>query len=183
MRCISLKRSSSKISNATTKATAGKTQTLVDRVTSAIGNKDLAGATAALTALERLAQQDPHLKEFREKIAALTFPRDKEITVALGGGVALQLVRIPAGPFMMGDANGGTSEKPVHQVTITKPYYLGKYEVTQPQWQAVMGKNPSQFKGTDDPVENLRGLEGVRIVKEWRYKETRNHEENDQEVG
>jgi len=44
-------------------------------------------------------------------------------------------------------------EKPQHRVRITKPFYMGKYVVTQEQWEAVMGKNPSQFKGPKNPVE------------------------------
>ena len=46
-------------------------------------------------------------------------------------------------------------EKPQHRVRITKPFYLGKYLVTQEQWQAVMGDNPSQFKGPRNPVEQV----------------------------
>ena len=45
--------------------------------------------------------------------------------------------------------------KPAHKVTITKPFYLGKYEVTQEQWEAVMGSNPSHFKGPKNPVEQV----------------------------
>jgi formylglycine-generating enzyme required for sulfatase activity len=77
----------------------------------------------------------------------------KELTVDLGGGVKMEFVLIPAGSFMMGDANGVNDEKPVHRVNITKPFWLGKYEVTQEQWQAVMGNNPSRFKGPKNPVE------------------------------
>jgi formylglycine-generating enzyme required for sulfatase activity len=77
----------------------------------------------------------------------------KELTVDLGGGVKMEFVLIPAGSFMMGDDKGGPHQKPVHKVTITKPFYLGKYEVTQEQWQAVMGNNPSHFKGPKNPVE------------------------------
>jgi formylglycine-generating enzyme required for sulfatase activity/serine/threonine protein kinase len=84
---------------------------------------------------------------------------DREITVDLGGGVTMQLVRIPAGEFLMGspdsddDADG--DEKPQHQVRITQPFYLGKYEVTQEQWEAVMGDNPSRFKAPKSPVEGV----------------------------
>jgi formylglycine-generating enzyme required for sulfatase activity len=52
----------------------------------------------------------------------------------------------------MGSEQG---ETPVHKVTISKAFYLGKYEVTQEQWQATMGENPSQFKGPKNPVENV----------------------------
>jgi formylglycine-generating enzyme required for sulfatase activity len=75
----------------------------------------------------------------------------KELALDLGGGVKLDLVLIPAGSFTMGD----DSEKPAHKVTITKPFYLGKYEVTQEQWEAVMGKNPSHFNGPKNPVEQV----------------------------
>ena len=74
----------------------------------------------------------------------------------LGNGVAMELVLIPAGEFMMGSENGDSDEKPAHRVRITKPFYLGKYEVTQAQWQAVMGSNPSHFKGSGNlPVETV----------------------------
>ena len=72
----------------------------------------------------------------------------------LGSGVKLELVRVPGGSFQMGSNNGSDDEKPVHQVTVS-PFAIGKYEVTQAQWQAVMGHNPSNFKGDDLPVENV----------------------------
>jgi formylglycine-generating enzyme required for sulfatase activity len=53
----------------------------------------------------------------------------------------------------MGSENGDLDEKPVHQVTITKPFYMGIYEVTQAQWKAIMEDNPSNFVGDDMPVE------------------------------
>jgi formylglycine-generating enzyme required for sulfatase activity len=62
-------------------------------------------------------------------------------------------VQIPPGEVVMGSENGLDGEKPVHKVRITKPFEIGKYEVTQEQWQAVMGNNPSHFKGADMPVE------------------------------
>jgi formylglycine-generating enzyme required for sulfatase activity len=68
----------------------------------------------------------------------------------------MEFVLIPAGTFQMGSNDGDGDEKPVHTVHITQPFYLGKYEVTQEQWQAVMGKNPSQFKGDLTlPVESV----------------------------
>jgi len=78
---------------------------------------------------------------------------DAEFSLDLGGGVTLEMVLIPAGSFTMGDDSGDSDERPVHRVTITKPFYLGKYEVTQEQWQAVMGNNPSRFRGAKNPVE------------------------------
>jgi formylglycine-generating enzyme required for sulfatase activity len=69
----------------------------------------------------------------------------------------IEFVLIPPGSFMMGSTNGSSDEKPVHQVTISQPFYIGRYEVTQAQWQAVMGNNPSSFKdcGGNCPVEQV----------------------------
>jgi formylglycine-generating enzyme required for sulfatase activity len=83
----------------------------------------------------------------------------KELAVDLGNGVKLDMVLIPAGEFMMGspesDKDTVHHEKPQHRVRITKPFYLGKYLVTQAQWEAVMGNNPSYFKGPRNPVEDV----------------------------
>jgi formylglycine-generating enzyme required for sulfatase activity len=91
------------------------------------------------------------------EIAKVSWPdvAPKELTVDLGGGIKMEFVLIPAGSFMMGDETGIDREKPVHKVNITKPFYLGKYEVTREQWQAVMGSNPSRFKGPKNPVEQV----------------------------
>ena len=83
----------------------------------------------------------------------------KELTVDLGKGIKLEMVLIPAGEFLMGspdsDKEAYPFEKPQHRVRITKPFYLGKYLVTQEQWEAVMGNNPSRFKGPKNPVEQV----------------------------
>ncbi len=83
----------------------------------------------------------------------------KEFTVDLGKGVRLEMVLIPAGEFLMGspdsDKDAFDWEKPQHRVRITKPFYLGKCLVTQEQWKAVMGNDPSHFKGPKNPVEEV----------------------------
>jgi formylglycine-generating enzyme required for sulfatase activity len=72
------------------------------------------------------------------------------------------MVLIPAGTFMMGSLDSEkkydqySNEGPQHKVTISKDFYMGKYEVTQAQWQAVMGNNPSFFSGNpNNPVEGV----------------------------
>ncbi|NCP84288.1 MAG: formylglycine-generating enzyme family protein, partial [Bacteroidetes bacterium] len=55
----------------------------------------------------------------------------------------MEFVYIEPGSFYMGSTVGDSDEKPVHQVTITQGFYMGKYEVTQKQWVAIMGSNPS----------------------------------------
>ena len=81
------------------------------------------------------------------------------ITIPVKGGVSIEMVKVEAGSFDMGATsemqNPYSDEKPVHRVTLTNNYYVGKYEVTQALWQAVMGSNPSIFKGDDLPVEEV----------------------------
>jgi formylglycine-generating enzyme required for sulfatase activity len=70
--------------------------------------------------------------------------------------VGMEFVWIPPGEFMMGSESGEADENPVRLVTVSTGFYMGKYEVTQEQWQEVMGNNnPSRFKGRDRPVENV----------------------------
>jgi formylglycine-generating enzyme required for sulfatase activity len=109
----------------------------------------------------------------------------------LTNSIGMGFVLIPAGPFMMGSPDADSEaldlEKPAHQVTISQPFYLGKYPVTQAQWEAVIGTNPSQFTGDpncsvervswEDVQEFIRGLnakEGDAIYRlpteaEWEY--------------
>ena len=81
------------------------------------------------------------------------------ITIPVKDGVNIEMVKVEAGSFNMGATpemeNPDEFEKPVHRVTLTNNYYIGKYEVTQALWQAVMGSNPSYFKGDDLPVEQV----------------------------
>ena len=81
------------------------------------------------------------------------------ITIPVKDGISIDMVRVEAGTFTMG-ATAETKypydcEKPTHRVTLTNDYYIGKYEVTQALWKAVMGKNPSFFKGDNLPVEEV----------------------------
>ena len=76
----------------------------------------------------------------------------------LGGGVTVEMVLIQASTFTMGIENGIADEAPAHQVTISRPYYLGTCEVTQRQWAAVMGSNPSYFQGENSRIFNADTL-------------------------
>ncbi len=82
----------------------------------------------------------------------------KYFTAELGNGVKMDFVSIPGGKFLMGspDTEKGhiSRESPQHWVTIS-PFLMGKYQVTQAQWQTVMGKNPSYLQGENLPVENI----------------------------
>ena len=78
--------------------------------------------------------------------------------------IDLTLVLVPPGSFMMGSTNAD-DEQPVHQVTIGAPFYLGKYEVTQRQWVALMGSNPSEFRGADHPVEQVSWEDAQEFIR------------------
>ena len=72
----------------------------------------------------------------------------------------LELIKCPAGRFMMGspeDEFGREDrlDEKLHSVIISKPFYIGQYEVTQSQYESVMGYNPSYFKGGNNPVESV----------------------------
>ena len=86
-------------------------------------------------------------------------PSGNTITIPVKNGINIEMVKVEAGSFDMGATsemeNPYEDEKPVHRVTLTNNYYIGKYEVTQALWQAVMGSNPSCFKGYDLPVETV----------------------------
>ena len=92
-----------------------------------------------------------------ELIAAGVQPCVPQHTLALPGGVPLVGSFIPPGEFLMGSAHpeGADAEKPVHRVTLTRGMFVGISPVTQAQWKAVMGTQPSRFKGKNRPVEQV----------------------------
>ena len=81
------------------------------------------------------------------------------ISIPVKDGISIEMVKVEAGTFMMGATpemeKPNSDEKPLHQVTLINDYYMGKYEVTQALWEAVMGSNPSYFKGDNLPVEKV----------------------------
>jgi len=82
----------------------------------------------------------------------------KAEVIDIGKDVKLEMVLIPAGKFVMGSPKkekDRSDDETQHEVTLTKPFYIGKYEVTQEQWEAVMGKNPSRRKGAKLPVTDV----------------------------
>jgi formylglycine-generating enzyme required for sulfatase activity len=84
---------------------------------------------------------------------------DSELHVDLGNGVSMTMVLIPAGRFLMGSPDSELErydiEGPQREVMITRPYYLGAYEVTQEQYEQIMDVNPSKFVGAKNPVEKV----------------------------
>jgi formylglycine-generating enzyme required for sulfatase activity len=108
-----------------------------------------------------------------EPVNAVVPASPVEITNSIG----MKLVLIPAGEFPMGsetaeDPDSYDNEQPPHRVRITHPFYLGATEVTQGQYRAVMGQNPSSFNGSDDlPVETVSWNDAVAFCEKLNEKE------------
>ncbi|MCC5618080.1 SUMF1/EgtB/PvdO family nonheme iron enzyme [Nostoc sp. CHAB 5836] len=125
----------------------------------------------AIIELERkwssLGRKAPVIKRSRQQVQY--FIED------LGNGVQLEMVSIPEGSFIMGspedEPERSSSESPQHQVTVL-PFFMGKYSVTQAQWQAVaslrqvnreLNPDPSRFKGANRPVEQVSWYDAVEF--------------------
>ena len=106
---------------------------------------------------ERIVQEKVRIAEWRKENPDLVI----QLAQLPAGARELEMVAIPPGEFQMGspsqEKDRYSNEGPQHQVRLTKPFWLGRYEVTQAQWKAVMGSNsnPSYFKGDNLPVEQV----------------------------
>jgi len=93
----------------------------------------------------------------------------RELTLDLGDGVTMEMVYIKPGTFVMGgesktDGRFECVELPKHEVKLTRGFYLGKYEVTQAQYQAIMGSNPSRStKAPNCPVDNIASQDALEF--------------------
>ena len=135
-------------------------------------NKEISALQSKLTASEnncvKLSSelknyQDKELREQQAKEEAARF-KDRTFTV---NGVTFEMVAVKGGTFTMGGTSEQGSdtydyEKPTHSVTLGG-YYIGKFEVTQELWEAVMGSNPSYSKGSNRPVERVSWYEAVEF--------------------
>jgi formylglycine-generating enzyme required for sulfatase activity len=118
------------------------------------------------------------------KVASPQGDQEKEITYYTNS-IGMKLARIPAGEFMMGGdespeevarkcdgkAEWFQSEQPQHKVRITRPFYMGACEVTQAQYEAIMGQNPAYLKGQDNPVEMVSWTNATEFCKRLSQKE------------
>jgi formylglycine-generating enzyme required for sulfatase activity len=93
--------------------------------------------------------------------------------------IGMKLVYIPAGEFMMGSPSSeslrGRDEGPQHRVKISKGFYIGQTEVTQAQYRAVMGTNPSHFQGDNNPVENVSWNDALTFCRKLSEKKSKTY--------
>ncbi len=124
--------------------------------TSAPSNLQITLTKEAVSTQQSIVSQ-PTVAE--QPVAQPTVVNSDHISIPVKDGISIDMVRVEAGTFTMGATaemeDPYDDEKPTHQVTLTNDYYIGKYEVTQALWKAVMGKKPSKFKGDNLPVENV----------------------------
>ncbi len=93
------------------------------------------------------------------------------VASSINNSLGMEFVLVQSGTFQMGSSDGASNEAPVHAVTISQPFYIGKYEVTQSQWQAIMGNNPSYFKDANRPVEMVSWSQAQEFIRTLNQKE------------
>ncbi len=138
-------------------------ETRIDRGITAGTVASLEDAGQALARFREIAPGDARLERYSTRFdhARKGLWQSHGITrsFSVGPGVEMDFVWIPPGTFRMGTVEKRkgthTDESPKHTVVISEGFWLGIYEVTQAQWQAVMGGNPSHFKGADRPVDSV----------------------------
>ena len=116
------------------------------------------------------ATQIPQLRDSAEQGApGADVPGLESESPEPAAAAGMEFVRIPAGEFLMGStsADADDGEQPVTPVLISRAFDLGKYEVTQGQWEAVMGSNPSRFDacGLDCPVETVSWEDAQEFIR------------------
>jgi len=113
--------------------------------------------------MQRLLRTGPEPTRVQTIVPATAPPSLKRLA-------SMEFVRIPAGVFLMGCSPGddecSNDEKPAHQVRITKAFEMGKFPVTQAQWEEVVGRNPSHFKGPKRPVERVSWNEVQKFLSD-----------------
>jgi len=121
----------------------------------------------ALIALYMVDDQ-PNVAQPQDSETLMQEP-NRELKVRLNDGSFLELILVKPGTFNMGFVTPkrlrNSDLSPAHLVTITKPYWIGKYEVTQRQWLAIMEYNNSQFKNKDNPANSMFWKEAQEFIK------------------
>ncbi len=136
--------------------------------------KKLADKPKDIDAQKALMEVTYELRRLRSSDPSRWSGRDSTLNLDCGSGVGMELLLIKPGSFLMGSAESSHSrEGPQRKVTLTKPFYMGKDEVTQEQYQAVMARNPSKFRGKKNPVEQVSWHGAVEFCKKLSVKSRR----------
>lgn len=130
---------------------------------------------AALWVEEQIAlhyQDDPHLDDYYRTLKPVKLA---SMTARLPGGLTMEFVKIPAGTFIQGSGNPGTgvllaadlpcNYAPVRKVTLSKPFWLARDEVSQAHWEALMGTNRSREKWPTLPADTLSWDEAMEFCR------------------
>ena len=125
--------------------------------------------TKEATAIQQSTVLQPTVAQ--QPVVQAPIANSDHISIPVKDGISIDMVRVEAGTFTMGATREMKNlwapfdnEEPTHQVTLTNDYYIGKYEVTQALWKAVMGNNPSGFKGDNLPVENVSWKDCLKFI-------------------
>lgn len=104
-------------------------------------------------------------------VSCTSFPLPADLKPTFVNRLGMEFILIPPGEFTMG-AEESLSVRPPHNVTIRQPFYLGKYEVTQSQWTAILNANPSHFRGDPLlPVENISWEDAQEFIRQLNLRE------------
>jgi len=141
---------------------------LLDEARALVAKDTRTAGKTAITKLDELLELAPDHADalaLREQAEALLGPKPGE---TIENSIGMKLAFIPSGRFVMGsppDEPGREDDETQHPVVITQPFFMGTTEVTQAQWQQVMGRSRSQFEGDDRPVEWVSWDEAVEFCR------------------
>ena len=118
----------------------------------------------------KLQQYKEQPKQQKRVVEKVTTPKKDKKLVLKDAFLNMELVKIQAACFQMGGDEELSDEVPKHHVCINQNYEIGKYEVTQAQWQKVMGSNPAKFKAANNPVESVSWGDVQSFIKQLNEK-------------
>ncbi len=175
-----------------TKSAANKSPSFWEKIFGGSDNPSVKSVTKSVANKSPSPPKNPSVKSVTKSVANFEIvtvnargkivkrePRQAEIFVEnLGRGVELEMVSISGGSFLMGSPESEKQrfnwESPQHRVNVP-PFFLGKYPVTQKQYEAVMEKNPSRFKGANRPVENVSWNDATEFCRRLSQKTGRQY--------
>ena len=144
-----------------------------------VTKKDLVGLLPFVNALLTLRPDRPDVQKLKiqlverclERTGQFRFVPEASQHSALTNSIGMIFLLVQSGEFVMGEPGCGSGENQAHQVRITRPFHLGMLQVTQQQYESVMGDNPSIFQGPHLPVEHLSWLQATEFAERLSAKE------------